>query len=78
MRRRALAVHHHVDVRPRRRGHLPSLHQQLDHTLHAHRESDGRGRLAAELRDQAVVTAAGAYGILRAEDSLIHSNTVRL
>jgi hypothetical protein len=42
---------------------LPQREQALD----AHGEAAGRRRLAAQLRDQAVVAAAGADGALRAE-----------
>ena len=48
-------------------GCAAGLHDQGHDPLHARGEADGRGRLSAQLRNQAVVAAARANRILRAE-----------
>src|SRR5262249_15004060 len=62
---RAFAIENYVDVRPLGRRQPTRLSQQSDHALHTHGEADGRRGLASQLRDQAIVTTAGAHGILR-------------
>ncbi len=65
--RSLLAIHHHERIGRALRGDVLPLHQQLHHALHSHGEADCRRGIAAEMRDQAVVTAAGAHGILRTQ-----------
>src|SRR6185437_16089740 len=50
-----------------RRGNPLCQREELNSALHAHRETDARRRLTPKLRNEAVVTAARAYGILGAE-----------
>src|SRR5579863_162911 len=46
---------------------LAGLREQIYDPLHSHREPDSRRRLTAELSDEPIVAAAGAYGILRSK-----------
>ena len=64
LRRGLRTADHDVHVRPGRGHRAPSRLHERHQALHAHRKTDRGRRVTPQLRDQAVVAAAGAYGIL--------------